>query len=194
MKNFITLTISVILFATGCEHTRRPTYTPVRTTDPNVKAAIKQHDEQIAKLTFQFNQILESNKTLVGHINRLNKEIAGLERKIGLLEQSNTTLTNQLKAEQLARKSDIEKLLKEVAKQIAAALNRRTGTSSTSTSSGSNKGPVGKGEFYEYTVQQGATLGAIARAYKVSVSDIKKANNLKSDMIRVGQKLYIPKK
>jgi LysM repeat protein len=51
-----------------------------------------------------------------------------------------------------------------------------------------------QGKFYEYKVQPGATLIAIAKAYKVTVSEIKQANNLKSDRIRVGQTLYIPKK
>ena len=42
-----------------------------------------------------------------------------------------------------------------------------------------------------YTVKQGDTLSAISRKYSVSVANIKKWNNLNSDMIRVGQKLKI---
>jgi LysM repeat protein len=41
-------------------------------------------------------------------------------------------------------------------------------------------------------VQSGHTLSAIAQAYSTNVSAIKKANNLKSDNIYVGQKLFIP--
>lgn len=42
-----------------------------------------------------------------------------------------------------------------------------------------------------YTVKQGDTLYAISRKYNVSVSNIKRWNNLSSDMIRIGQKLKI---
>ncbi len=42
-----------------------------------------------------------------------------------------------------------------------------------------------------YTVKSGDTLGAIAIRYHVTVKQIKKWNNLRSDMIRIGQKLQI---
>ena len=42
-----------------------------------------------------------------------------------------------------------------------------------------------------YTVKSGDTLGKIANTYKVSVNDLKKWNNLKSDRIDIGQKLTI---
>jgi LysM repeat protein len=43
-----------------------------------------------------------------------------------------------------------------------------------------------------YEVQPGDTLSGIASRYKVSVSRIKQANGLKSDMLKIGQKLNIP--
>ena len=43
-----------------------------------------------------------------------------------------------------------------------------------------------------HTVRKGDTLWGISRKYGKSVSAIKKANNLKSDTIRAGQRLRIP--
>jgi len=43
-----------------------------------------------------------------------------------------------------------------------------------------------------HIVRKGETLGIIARTYGTRVSTIKKANNLRSDLIKVGQKLNVP--
>lgn len=51
---------------------------------------------------------------------------------------------------------------------------------------------VVEGEIY--IVQKGDVLGTIARKHKISVAQLKKANNLKKDTIFVGQKLVIPSK
>lgn len=45
-----------------------------------------------------------------------------------------------------------------------------------------------------YIVKKGDVLGTIAQKHKVSVAQLKKANNLKKDTIFVGQKLVIPSK
>ena len=45
--------------------------------------------------------------------------------------------------------------------------------------------------YFTYVVKTGDTLGKIAKQFKVTVSDIKKWNNLKSDFIRENQKLKI---
>jgi LysM repeat protein len=46
--------------------------------------------------------------------------------------------------------------------------------------------------FTLYTVQKGDTLSAIARKFGVTATEIRKANNLKSDTIMVDKKLKIP--
>jgi LysM repeat protein len=43
-----------------------------------------------------------------------------------------------------------------------------------------------------HIVRKGETLGVIARTYDTRVSTLKKANNLRSDLIKTGQKLTIP--
>ncbi len=59
----------------------------------------------------------------------------------------------------------------------------RSSSASTSTSSG----------YTTYTVKSGDSLSKIASKYRTTVDRIKKYNNLKSDNIRIGQTLKIPR-
>lgn len=64
-----------------------------------------------------------------------------------------------------------------------------------STGGSSSKSSSSKAKTVIYTVKSGDTLFKIAQKYPgVSADDIKKANGLKSDAIRSGQKLTIPSK
>ena len=169
----------------GCETTRS------RGGDSNavLSAASRLHDEQISKLTFQVNQLKEDRAALSRKADILLKRVARLEARLALVSKETSALNAKIDAESAARKREDDLLLKRVAKQVATAVN----------SSRPPTRPVGRptaaaGEFYEYIVEPGATLSAIAKAYKVTVSDIKRANKLKNDNIRVGQKLLIPKK
>lgn len=70
-----------------------------------------------------------------------------------------------------------------------------TGGSSSSSSSGSKSSSKSstKSKTVIYTVKSGDSLYKIAKNYPgISADDIKKANGLKSDAIRAGQKLTIP--
>ena len=46
-------------------------------------------------------------------------------------------------------------------------------------------------EVISYRVKSGDVLGTIARRHGVSVRDLRSWNNLRGDVIRVGQRLYI---
>lgn len=49
------------------------------------------------------------------------------------------------------------------------------------------------GPHFEYTVESGDTLSLVAKAFNTSVPKIREMNNLKSDILRVGQKIKVPK-
>jgi LysM repeat protein len=58
-----------------------------------------------------------------------------------------------------------------------------------SNSSGKQAAPTVK----THTVKKGETLSSISRKYGCTVNDLKKWNNLKSNTVKVGQKLKIKK-
>ena len=58
-------------------------------------------------------------------------------------------------------------------------------------SSGSSVASTGSGSYTTYRVKSGDTLGAIARRYGTTVNNIKSWNNLRSNTIKVGQRLRI---
>ena len=53
----------------------------------------------------------------------------------------------------------------------------------------SNKANI---DYINYTVQKGDSLYSIAKAYNITVYDLKKANNLTSNLLLIGQNLFIP--
>ena len=53
--------------------------------------------------------------------------------------------------------------------------------------------PRPTGPCYEYTVQSGDTLSLIAKAFGTTVQKIKDMNGMKSDALKIGQKLNVPK-
>ena len=68
-----------------------------------------------------------------------------------------------------------------------------SGSSSKSTSRSTAGSSKKSGGSRKHTVGKGDTLSAIARKYGTSVSKLKAANGLKSDMIRDGRSLTIPR-
>ena len=46
--------------------------------------------------------------------------------------------------------------------------------------------------LFTYTVQKGDNLYNIARKYNTTVNELKKLNNLTSDVLQIGQKLQVP--
>ena len=127
----------------------------------------------------------------------LETRMIELERKLAALQESNQKLLNELAtvkrqaaADADAREAQMKTILSKIDK--LASMPAPAATVPT---------PVSAAVEYDiYEVQKGATLSAIAQAYSeafgktVTVQDIKKANNLKSDTLQIGQKLKIPRK
>ncbi|MDR1191415.1 MAG: LysM peptidoglycan-binding domain-containing protein [Verrucomicrobiales bacterium] len=124
---------------------------------------------------------------------RLTEQLATLTERVLKLESAGEELQAQLARQQRDWAADREKLLKEVARLIAA------GGKATPPAAPPPPAATRQETGFWYDVQAGQSLWAIADAYQksgvnVSVNDIRQANNLKDDTLQIGQRLFIPKK
>jgi LysM repeat protein len=121
----------------------------------------------------------------------LETRVIELERRIATLQETNQKLLNEIavvKRQSAADADAHEAQLKAINSKLDKLASMPPPAVTVPT-------PVSTADDYDiYEVQKGATLSVIAKAYNVTVQDIKKANNLKSDMLQVGQKLKIPRK
>ena len=132
-------------------------------------------DTEIARATAQSAEIqLQQMDTRISRLeDNLRQSNATGQADVAALQRDLASLRSETAA------SEVAKLL--AAQQQKAAAAAAAARAEAQSQSG-----------YEHKVQSGQTLSAIAQAYGVSVEKIKRANNLKNDVIRVGQTLFIP--
>ena len=149
----------------------------------------------VAQQQADMEKLRENVQRIQEKINGLELEQQNLQRDIGSMKGAPKedmvvrnrldTLERQVQSLAAARDSD----RKQIVSQVASIVGSSGSSSSGKSSSGRGSSQTG----VEHVVESGQTLSAIAAAYKVSASSIKKANSMKSDTLRVGQKLFIPK-
>ncbi|MDO9543162.1 MAG: LysM peptidoglycan-binding domain-containing protein [Kiritimatiellia bacterium] len=85
-----------------------------------------------------------------------------------------------------ARASDRQAIIDQISANVAKMMSASSPKTTPKTAASSGRG-------YEHIVKAGETLSTIAAAYKVKLSAIMEANDLKNpDALRKGQKLFIP--
>ncbi|HPN84729.1 MAG TPA: LysM peptidoglycan-binding domain-containing protein [Victivallales bacterium] len=191
MKKFLGMLLILSVFNCGCE-----TFSDSYKRDSNYLAsrrlaeAPRAQDQNMAQLAANIAALNASNADIIRRINEISQ-------KITELQQSNLNTQNGLNA----LKQDLESSKKSwqtanerMIEQISVEMNNVLKSSAASSGAKSSSGPKGTGEFFVHKVEAGSTLNAIAKAYGVSASDIRAANGMSNDAIRVGQTLYIPKK
>jgi LysM repeat protein len=154
--------------------------------------------DQIEAINDQHNKMVEEMEKLKAQIKAISEENAGLAKQVAEIK------TQALK-EREALLDQISKLLAEQEKRLTEKIQQvaKAKTEETPRKPTPAKEPaanVKEEEGYDHVVQSGQTLWSIAQAYrdkgvKVTVEDIRKANNLKEGQgLRSGQKLFIPGK
>ncbi|MDD5697098.1 MAG: LysM peptidoglycan-binding domain-containing protein [Victivallaceae bacterium] len=140
----------------------------------------------VANLQAGNEQILKNQSALQSQINYVNDRNQQQSKALSDLRQA---LRQECARRQAAMTRVIETVADQTAKTVNSVAARRPEPAAAASS------PAGApGVYYKHKVGAGETLSAIARAYKVSVEDIRSANRIKGDIIRVGQILHIPKK
>ena len=150
----------------------------------------------------RYLSVLRANNELSNEVRSLSQTTANnesrlkmIEHKVRQMEQSyasqNSAFAKKLAAERRLREQHSKKLMSQMSNQIADTANKLQ-DQQKKVISAISQSTASSGE--EYVVQSGDTLSVIGKAFGVKISAIKRANNLRSDMIRVGQKLTIPTK
>lgn len=127
-------------------------------------------------------EVLESNfSSLSERVSKIEKggETSALKAEIEALKAE----VNRLKADMQSQRREI---VADIAKKINTVQARNTSAATTTRSA------VDTSNCEQYVVQSGDTLSLISQAFGTTVRKLKELNNLKSDNLRVGQKLLVP--
>jgi LysM repeat protein len=196
MKRYLFLfsLLFMMLFLTACE-TRSSQNNQFAGSDQDIVALrnnVAVLKRQIAQSRTNHERIMKHISSLQSQINYMNEQNQEQNKTIQQQSKTMTALQRQIEKERAERQAALDKVVETVASQTAKAVNSivKQGRQKPQVTSGI----MPAGAYYKHKVESGETLSAIARAYKVSVHDIKKTNNLKSNIIGVGQILHIPKK
>jgi len=148
--------------------------------------AVKYYEDLVGTLSQQVRSMQDENAKMILVINEMQKQMQVLNQSNQNLAQELATLKRQFASDADARQAQMNKMVDNLKGAISSAQQQQQAASAAAAAAQPS-------EMIEYTVQPGASLSLIAKAYNVSVDDIKKINGLKSDTLKVGQKLRIPK-
>jgi len=149
------------------------------------------------KENFMQQQAFAEMQRVSGQVDVLQSNIADVQRRVGRLEGGGDSRGIRQEIDALkAAIADLRREMQSLRGEIVKDLSGRIAKMQTQVSAPASK-PVEKkvviGPHVEYTVQSGDTLSLIAQAFNTTVPKIREMNNLKSDGLRVGQKLNLPK-
>lgn len=184
MKSILIISLAALLmgWGSGCASLTGPHPDDVRR-DANFQMMAQRLNE----LQEQVQALQLENQTLVREMELLRSASRGA----GATVQSRVdALEAQVQALQKARVEDRQAIVDDISRKVQGLLATTAGRSAASSSSRASTSDSG----YEHVVKSGETLSEIARAYGASTASLRQANRLKGDMIRVGQKLFIPEK
>jgi LysM repeat protein len=153
--------------------------TPAQQPDPRQLGVL---DEKVGRLSAQVEDLLFQQQKMQKDLDNLRAELQEVRRAAGGANSADLkALEDRIAAVDAARQADKKAIIDQLAKELAGM------------SSGKSAGKATASDAKEHVVAKGETLSAIAKIYGVTVADLRKANGLSTDDLKIGQKLVIPK-
>ena len=143
-------------------------------------------DEKVSKLAAQAEDLQFRYQQLQKAIDKFQTDLIELRKAIaaggGAAPEELKKLEDRIAAVDAARQKDRQAIIEQLAKELSGTgAGKSPGKSTPATDTG------------EHVVAKSETLSSIAKTYGITVVDLKKANSLTGNDIKVGQKLVIPK-
>lgn len=151
--------------------------------------------------SFVQQQAYEEMRRISGQVDVLQTNLDDLQQKVRRLESGDGSSEKDLRAEIEAVKSSVAELRRQMSRQREEIVQDLTARLSKMMKQMPPPQPprpvvttktVEVGPHKEYVVQSGDNLSIIAQAFNTTVSKVKEMNGLKSDNLRIGQKLKVP--
>lgn len=166
-----------------------------------------------ARSSFQARQAVQEVQRLSSQFDQMESRMEQISSRIGRVEGSSSA--RDVKAEIGAIRSELEQvkrrqaamrdeIVKELSAKIAALLKDRQPSAQPARAEPQHSGKAKRapqpevdesgptGAYFEHIVEKGETLSYIAKECNTTVQKIKQYSGLKSNTLRIGQKLLIP--
>lgn len=146
--------------------------------------------EDLRRMRARLDALEDDLQQLSQQVNAANSDQSrNLQAQMQAYNTALDDLRRSIRSVESAREQDKKDIVDRISRDVAAMLKQQA---SRPPPAPAPRRPISD-KGYEHVVEQGETLSAIAKAYSVSSADIMAANNLQSaDMLRIGQKLFIP--
>lgn len=148
--------------------------------------------EAVQRVAGQVDVLEQNQNDLSARVSKLENgggEIAALKAEIAALKSELARLRSEMQAQRSAIVNDITSRIDKQEREHRAQIERENAARRPPPETAVPAGPR-----KEYVVRSGDTLSLIAQAFGTTVGKIKQMNGLKTDNIRVGQKLFVPAK
>ena len=148
---------------------------------------------------FMRQQAYAEMQRVSGQVDVLQSNIGELQRRVGKLEGGGDTRgirqeIEALKASVAELRREMKSMRGEIVRELSGKMAAVMKQSAPPPPPPQQKAkPSYTGPCKEYVVERGDTLSVIAEAFGTTVHKIREMNGLKSDNLRIGQKILVPK-